>query len=249
MLAIQQAFKVWRHHLEGAKFPVVVRTDNEALKWFQTARNLTRRQARWHHKLSGFDYKIEYLPGKSNPADALTRRPDMRPDERDNLGQVVIPNDRVVDGEVTDEEEIPEEVTRAMEALEETPLRKGTATAEMERYAREKGKRFEERMGVWYDEEGRMWVPADPKTRRGLVREYHDEPHVGHPGRDKTLELLRRDYVWDGMRKDVEEYVKTCTVCQRTKIFPHKPIGLLQPILPATHPWEEITVDLIVGLP
>jgi hypothetical protein len=115
----------------------------------------------------------------------------MRPDEKDNLGQVVIPDDRVIDNEADAEEEIPEEVTCVMEALEETPLRKGTAMAEMEKYAREKGKHFEERMGVWYDEEGRMWVPADPKTRQGLIWEYHDEPHVGHPGWDKTLELLR----------------------------------------------------------
>jgi hypothetical protein len=173
----------------------------------------------------------------------------MTPDEKDNLGQVVIPNDRVVNDGTATEEEIPEEVTRAMEALEETPLRKGMATAEMERYAREKGKRFEERMGVWYDEEGRMWVPANPKTRRGLMREYHNELHVGHPGRDKTLELLKQDYIWDGMRRDVEEYVKTCMACQQTKIFPHKPIRLLQPIPPSTHPWEEITMDLIVSLP
>jgi Integrase zinc binding domain len=38
---------------------------------------------------------------------------------------------------------------------------------------------------------------------------YHDGPHAGHLGVDKTLELLKRKFCWKSMRVDVEDYVCT----------------------------------------
>ncbi len=46
LLAIVRSFEEWRHLLEGASHPVIVQTDNEALKFFMTLRILSRRQAR-----------------------------------------------------------------------------------------------------------------------------------------------------------------------------------------------------------
>lgn len=37
--------------------------------------------------------------------------------------------------------------------------------------------------------------------------------NVGHPGRDKTLSLLRDRFFWPGMAKDTEEYIKNCQRC------------------------------------
>jgi ribonuclease HI len=42
LLAIIEALKEWRHLLEGAKHPFVIRTDNLALKYFMTKQCLTR---------------------------------------------------------------------------------------------------------------------------------------------------------------------------------------------------------------
>lgn len=51
------------------------------------------------------------------------------------------------------------------------------------------------------------------------------------------------------MTKFVHEYVDTCDICARTKSFPKKPIGLLQPNDVPQGPWQIITSDFIVGLP
>ena len=48
------------------------------------------------------------------------------------------------------------------------------------------------------------------------------------------------------MNKDVEEYIQTCTVCQKTKHSTRKTPGLLQPIN-AEYPWQIITMDFVGG--
>ncbi len=63
------------------------------------------------------------------------------------------------------------------------------------------------------------------------------------------MELLTRNYYWPGMTKFVYEYVDTCDICARTKSFPTKPIGPLQPSKILQGPWQIITSDFIVGLP
>jgi len=76
MLAIVGAFKHWRHYLEGAAQAVRVLTDHNNLKGFMTLKQLNGRQARWATFLAAFDFEIEHRPGKTNPADAPSRRPD-----------------------------------------------------------------------------------------------------------------------------------------------------------------------------
>ena len=51
------------------------------------------------------------------------------------------------------------------------------------------------------------------------------------------------------MRPDVANYIRTCPPCQKTKVYPARPSGLLQPNSIPTCPWMHILVDLITGLP
>ena len=46
LLAIFEAFRSWRHYLEGAEPPINVVTDHKNLEYFLTTKLLTRRQAR-----------------------------------------------------------------------------------------------------------------------------------------------------------------------------------------------------------
>jgi hypothetical protein len=63
LLAIIRALKAWRHYLEGNPHPVIVFTDHKNLLYFQSAQNLTRRQARWQLTLNEFDLELHHVPG------------------------------------------------------------------------------------------------------------------------------------------------------------------------------------------
>jgi hypothetical protein len=76
LLAIVMAFKQWRHYLEGSAHTITVLTDHNNLQYFMTTKELNSRQARWAEKLARFDFVIQHRSGKSNPADAPSRRPD-----------------------------------------------------------------------------------------------------------------------------------------------------------------------------
>jgi len=77
MWAVVHALKVWRCYLEGVPFTVV--TDHNPNTYFQTQRNLSRRQARWAEYLQRFNFKWVYRPGRINVADPLSRLPQAAP--------------------------------------------------------------------------------------------------------------------------------------------------------------------------
>src|SRR5208282_3116829 len=62
-----------------------------------------------------------------------------------------------------------------------------------------------------------IFIPDDRNLRTTILKEVHDSELAGHPGREKTFELLRRHFVWSNLFKDVQDYVKTCDICQRFK--------------------------------
>jgi len=85
LLAIFEAFKIWRHYLEGSALPIDVVTDHKNLEYFLTTKILTRRQARWSEYLSQFNLVIRFHPRHLGAKlDALTRRWDIYPKGGDN---------------------------------------------------------------------------------------------------------------------------------------------------------------------
>lgn len=75
-MAIVEAFKTWRHYLEGCKHEVLVLTDHNNLCRFMDTKSLSSRQVRWVQKLSRYHFRIDYRQGKANAAaDALSRFP------------------------------------------------------------------------------------------------------------------------------------------------------------------------------
>ena len=96
---------------------------------------------------------------------------------------------------------------------------------------------------------GRVCVPLDSDTRRQILYECHDSPSAGHSGIRKTYALVRRQFYWPGLHKDVQDYVVQCQKCQVNKAERLKAGGLLQPLEIPQGKWESISMDFIVGLP
>jgi transposase InsO family protein len=76
LLAIIASLQHWRHYLQGARHQVEILTDHHNLQGFLTTKTLIGRQVRWAEWLASFDVCITHRPGKLNPADGPSRRPD-----------------------------------------------------------------------------------------------------------------------------------------------------------------------------
>ena len=260
LLAIVDSFEQWRHFLEGSLHQILVYSDHKNLTYFQNARVLTRRQARWAQFLTRFEFKIIYRPGlQQGKADALSRRTYLapRPGEAafDDQQQILLGPARLQAVEVSDmplDSNILNSIRQdihtdpfAQEVLDHIdPSRASCSKAQHPR--------VDYSQFTWQNDtlfyKGLIYVP-DGSSRLKVLQHCHDTYMAGHFGIQKTLELVRRAFWWPKLHSFVEEYVRTCDTCCRTKIPRHHPFGLLQPLPIPTKPWQSISLDFITDLP
>jgi hypothetical protein len=69
-----------------------------------------------------------------------------------------------------------------------------------------------------------------------------------HFGVKKIEDVQSAHFFWPKMRHNVERYVSRCTTCNKGKsrLNPH---GLHMPLPVPRVPWEDISVDFVLGLP
>ena len=102
--------------------------------------------------------------------------------------------------------------------------------------------------GLLFTRSGKMYVPKDQDLRMEIVCLHHNTPIPGHPGMEKTLELMQRSYTWPGMPTLVKDYVSKCDHCTRFKRSNQALPGKLKPLNTPSGPWKEISADFITDL-
>ena len=93
--------------------------------------------------------------------------------------------------------------------------------------------------------EGRTWNKFVVNDGSKLMPR---EGLMGHFGVKKTEDILATHFFWPKMRRDIERFVARCTTCQKAKsrLNPH---GLYMPLPVPSVPWEDISMDFVLGLP
>jgi hypothetical protein len=76
----------------------------------------------------------------------------------------------------------------------------------------------------------------------------HNIPYVEHLGYQKTIVVVKRQYYWLGMKKEVVEYIVKCLECQKVKAEHRHPIGSLYPLPIPEWKWEVVTMEFITKL-
>ena len=77
----------------------------------------------------------------------------------------------------------------------------------------------------------------------------HTSPLGGYSGFLKTYHRVRKEFFWDGLKSDIQNFVAECLVSQQNKFETIKTVVLLQPLSIPSQRWEEISMDFITGLP
>jgi hypothetical protein len=95
----------------------------------------------------------------------------------------------------------------------------------------------------------RIYVPISEELRSLVLKEMHNVPYVGHPCYQKKIAVVRSQFFWPGMKRDVVDYIAICMECQRVKDEHRHQTGFLQPLPILEKKWEVVTIDFITKLP
>ncbi|CAJ2644751.1 unnamed protein product [Trifolium pratense] len=222
MLAIAEAIAKFRHYLLGHKF--IIRTDQKSLRNLMEQTLQTPDQQDWLHKFLGYDFSIEYKPGKDNiAADALSRVMTIAWSEPqyDILQQI---------------KAAQKQDTTLIEITQ-----KCVQSNQDDSHYTVKGDLL-----FWKQ---RIIIPQDSSLIQQLLFELHTSPLGGHAGITRTLARVKAQFYWSGMKRDIVQYIQSCEICQKAKTVNTSPAGLLQPLPIPSQVWEDIAMDFITGLP
>lgn len=228
LFAITAAVKRWRQYLLGHRFVII--TDHRSLKELLTQVVQTPKQHMYLARLMGYDYEIHYRAGAANQAaDALSRVPEFE----SSLAMLLsVPNLSFMDELRRQLQQHPEFNRRHLEVINSPTAHPGFSVANNLILYRH-----------------RIWLPRDIPIISTLLHEYHAMLTGGHSGVAMTLARISENFYWTGLRDDITTFVSKCFDCQSTKYEAKRSAGLLCP-LPVPHrPWEDLSLDFILGLP
>ena len=93
----------------------------------------------------------------------------------------------------------------------------------------------------------RLCIPLS-SLRDAIILESHTGGLAGHFGRNKTLALIRDQFYWPRIERDVNRIVERCRLCHIAKTHSSN-TGLYTPLSVPNAPWEDVSLDFVLGLP
>lgn len=223
LMAVVRAVQRWRHYLMGRHF--IIRTDQKSLKFLTEQQVLGEEQFKWISKLAGYDFEIQYKPGKDNSAaDAMSRRSSY-------CALSVI---KVNDLEEWQAELMQDDKLQAImqDLIVDPDSHRGYTLRDHRLYYK-----------------GKLVLPKLSNKIPILCKEFHASLVGGHSGFFRTYRRLAAVVYWEGMKGDIRDFVAQCEVCQQNKVDNLSPAGLLQPLPIPTQVWTDVSMDFIGGLP
>jgi hypothetical protein len=246
MAAVVHALQHFRCYVGTNRFRLV--TDHEPLTFFKSQALLSRKHARWHDFLTGFDFEFVHVPGRINVADPLSRMYHA-------VSAVV--RHTVATGLLAAGRQSSSAVSPVAAVVDDPLLQAVKGAYGGDPLFQDKQWIADSRLTwkdeLWWRESGGqqvLAVPADSALRLRILQAVHDSPVAGgHFGQGKTRRLAQRLYWWPKMGADIAKHVRECHTCQRIKSPNYSPYGQLQPHEVPAELWETMSLDFIVKLP
>ncbi|XP_064462232.1 uncharacterized protein LOC135372664 [Ornithodoros turicata] len=86
-------------------------------------------------------------------------------------------------------------------------------------------------------------VPLGLRTT--VLREAHDTLMAGHQGQKRTADRILAEFFWPGVQGDVQRYVRSCDVCQRTVPKGSVRKTVLGSVPMISTPFQRVAVDIV----
>ena len=268
-LAIVMAVRHFRHHLIGTRF--IVRTDHRPLQFRSVVKDPWGRRARWIAELEEYSFSVEYINGKTNKvADALSRLEPQdeywcENDIEDGAVDKIIPDCAVRSlsqkcvawaEDVWSTDEFREAQRRDPLLNKVYDLLKKNISASAASLSLDMKQLFKEELHISSTDilyrtnpgvGSQIVVPS--KLIPEVLRLAHDEHLAGHQGSKKTLLRVLSRFWWPTVRKDVENYTQSCTVCAERMPVNIKARAPLLERPSSAKPFEVIEMDIKGPLP
>jgi len=206
----------------------IIHIDQKSLKFLQDRRVLGADQFKSTSKLMGFDFEIIYKPGSDNrAADPLSRR----------MTYSAISMIHFADYEEWEAEVMHD---NKLQVVIHDLIADGASHLNYS---------FQDRKLFYKIKPGKLVLPRNSSKIPTLLQEYHSSPIGGHSKFFRTYKKLGALVYAEGMKKDIQQFVASCEICQQNKYQTLSPTSLLQPLPIPTHVWKDISMDFIEGLP
>ena len=211
-------------------------SDHNPLVWLRLQKDPRGKFARWIQELESLDYCVEYIKGSENlPADYLSRL------------------ESPIDWEINDEVEHferhvfavvpPEDILGKIKAGQREDSAITSSISHLQSGKQLDQGQFKRQVGMTVTNGllcGGKKNVVPQKLKNEVISLVHNE---GHLGIDNTTRLIRNNFFWKRMDRDVEEFCRGCLICQRNKPK-HQPKEKLTPIHIAKRPREVIAYDV-----
>ena len=185
-------------------------------------------------------------------SDALSRRPDLCPDnDTDNENMIMLPDNmflNLIDMDLQQKiammDDLDGSAAEALKLLLETAPTSMTKGLEDWKIEMTNGQNI-----LFF--KGKNYIPRNMDLRREIVKSFHDHETAGHPGEIGTYNAVQQHYWWPGLRTFVKNYISGCGTCQQFKIdrSPAKPAYIPTEGAKSTRPFANCSMDLITDLP
>ena len=227
LYACYASIRHFSYYLDAKDF--VLKTDHKPIvsRFGKSFENLTPRQRRYFDYIAQMTNKVEYVAGKNNVADVVSR-----PRSPADLNAVFPSQPIDYLALATEQERDPE--------LQKLRLHNTTSLIFKTVPLADHG------VTVLCDvSQGRLRVVVPAKFRYTIFNFYHG---LSHPGVDGTTRLVKRSFVWFGMKKDLARWVSECRSCAKSKVHRHN-IAEVETVVPPpegrlTHVYIDLTGPL-----
>ncbi|MBW0553081.1 hypothetical protein O181_092796 [Austropuccinia psidii MF-1] len=215
LLGIVWALKHWRAFLLSLSASFEVLTDHSSLQYLMSSKFLSFCQACWAEFLSELHFSITYGPGRlATLPDALSCWDNVYPERGvdfiskspQKFHQVLKKNEikesRFFSINVEVFSDLVDQIQKAVwqdkhykDILKQ--LARGESVSDYTLEPQSKLLLFK----------CRVVIPSNHELQLDILQKRHDSPSAGHPGQEKTLKLIKRDFYWAGMNQIINNYM------------------------------------------